>query len=264
MASVVNAPRATDGAPGVALVTGAARRIGRAIATDLGSGGWAVAVHHRSSRKDAEATAARIEAQGGRAAVLDADLADEDQAAGLVERAGAALGPVTCLVNNASVFTHDSVETATRQSWDLHLATNLRGPFVLMQHFAAALPVGQAGNIINLLDQRVWNLTAEFVSYTVAKAGLWTLTQTMALALAPRIRVNGIGPGPVLPSRDQAEAQFAAQLAATPLGAATEVEAIAAAVRFILASPTLTGQMIALDSGQHLGGRPAPAGAADG
>ncbi len=241
--------------PGVALVTGAAKRIGRAIALNLAGAGWAVAVHHRSSDRQALETAAMIEAGGGRAAVLAADLADEDQAATLIGRATQALGPVTCLINNASVFEHDSVATATRQSWDRHFAVNLRAPFVLIQSFAAALPDGTPGNVINLVDQRVWNLTSEFVSYTLTKTGLWTLTQTMAMALAPGIRVNGIGPGPTLPSEQQTAAQFAAQVASTPLQTATTVEQIAEAVWFILNSPTLTGQMIALDSGQHLGQR---------
>ena len=193
-----------------------------------------------------------IEADGGRAVTLAADLSDEGQTVNLIGCAAQALGPVTCLVNNASMFEHDSAATATRESWDRHFAVNLRAPFVLIQALAAGLPLGASGNIINLLDQRVWNLTAEFVSYALTKTGLWTLTQTMAMALAPRIRVNGIGPGPVLASRDQTPEQFAAQVAATPLEQATPVEKIAEAVSFILSSPTMTGQMIALDSGQHL------------
>ena len=240
--------------PGVALVTGAARRIGRAIALELGRTGWAVAVHHRASERDAAETATLIENQGGRATAIAADLSDEDQTTTLIGRVAQALGPVTCLVNNASVFEKDTAADATRESWDRHFATNLRAPFVLIQTFAAGLPEGVGGNVINLLDQRVWNLTPEFVSYTLTKTGLWTLTQTMAMALAPRIRVNGLGPGPTLASERQSGAQFAAQAAATPLGMPTPVEKIAEAVSFILSSPTLTGQMIALDSGQHLGG----------
>ena len=239
--------------PRAALVTGAAQRIGRAIARALVADGWAVAVHYRSSHAPAAALVAEIARTGGRAVALEADLADEGAVAALVPRAVAALGPLGCLVNNASSFENDLVQTATRASWDAHIEVNLRAPFVLMQGFAAQLPAAASGAIINLLDQRVWSLTPYFVSYTVSKAGLWALTQSMALAMAPRIRVNGIGPGPTLPSPRQSEAQFARQCASVPLRRGTSPEEVAAAVRFILAAPALTGQMIALDGGQHLG-----------
>jgi NAD(P)-dependent dehydrogenase (short-subunit alcohol dehydrogenase family) len=239
--------------PRAALVTGAAQRIGRAIALALAADGWAVAVHYRASRSPAEALVAEIVRSGGKAVAFDADLADEAAVARLVPRAVAAVGPLGCLVNNASCFENDTAATADRASWDAHLEVNLRAPFVLMQGFAAQLPATASGAIINLLDQRVWSLTPYFVSYTVSKAGLWTLTQSMALALAPRIRVNGIGPGPTLPSPRQSAAQFARQCASVPLRRGATPEEIAAAVRFILAAPSLTGQMIALDGGQHLG-----------
>jgi len=193
-----------------------------------------------------------IRAQGGSAELFATDLADEAQVTALASQVAADLGPITCLVNNASLFEHDGATTVTQQSWDRHFAINLRAPFVLIQAMAAGLPEGATGNVINLLDERVWNLTSEFVSYTLAKSGLWTLTQTMAMALAPHIRVNGIGPGPVLASKKQTPEQFAGQVASTPLKQATPVEKIAEAVTFILGSPTMTGQMIALDSGQHL------------
>jgi NAD(P)-dependent dehydrogenase (short-subunit alcohol dehydrogenase family) len=238
---------------GAALVTGAARRIGRVIARDLAAAGWPVAVHYHRSQEDADSLVAEIVAAGGRAVALAADLAREAEVEALVPRATAALGPLACLVNNASEFVLDKIDTVTRASWDAHIETNLRAPLVLSQAFARQLPAGAEGNIINLLDQRVLSLTPYFLSYTVAKAGLWTLTQTLALGLAPRIRVNGIGPGPALPSPRQTEAQFAAQCAAMPLGRGTTPEEIAAAVRFILAAPSLTGQIIALDGGQHLG-----------
>jgi NAD(P)-dependent dehydrogenase (short-subunit alcohol dehydrogenase family) len=238
---------------GAALVTGAAKRIGRVIARDLAAAGWPVTVHYHRSREDADSLVAEIVAAGGRAVALAADLAREAEVDTLVPRATAALGPLTCLVNNASEFVLDKIDTVTRASWDAHIETNLRAPLVLSQAFARQLPAGAEGNIINLLDQRVLSLTPYFLSYTVAKAGLWTLTQTLALGLAPRIRVNGIGPGPTLPSPRQTEAQFAAQCAAMPLGRGTTPEEIAAAVRFILAAPSLTGQIIALDGGQHLG-----------
>jgi len=239
--------------PRAALVTGAAHRIGRAIALGLARDGWAVAVHHHSSGPAAGALVAEIVRAGGRAVALSADLTREADTMGLVPAAAAALGPIGCLVNNASVFEPDEAMDVTRASWDRHVEANLRAPFVLMQGFARALPPDCGGAIINLLDERVWKLTPHFVSYTISKAGLWTLTQTMALALAPRIRVNGIGPGPTLPSPRQSEADFERQWRAMPLGRGTTPEEIAAAVRFILAAPSMTGQMIALDGGQHLG-----------
>ena len=178
-------------------------------------------------------------------------------------RAGEALGPLNVLVNNASVFERDEPLTATRESWDAHMAVNLRAPFVLSQAFARQLPDGARGNIVNMVDQRVWNLTPHFTSYTLTKAGLWTLTQTLALGFAPRIRVNAIGPGPVLPSPRQSQAQFDAQARSTPLERPTDPAEIAAAVTFLLEAGTVTGQMIALDGGQHLnwsppGGKAAP------
>ncbi len=242
--------------PRAALVTGAARRIGRAIALDLARAGFAVAVHYRTSRADAEALAAEILGAGGKAVVFAADLAREAESAALVPRASAALGPLGILVNNASLFERDEALTATRTSWDAHLETNLRAPFVLSQAFARQLPAGGEGLIVNIVDERVWNLTPHFTSYTLSKAGLWTLTQTLALALAPRIRVNAIGPGPVLPSPRQSEAQFARQVAAAPLGHGAGADEIAAAVRFLAAQRSITGQMIALDGGQHLNWAP--------
>jgi NAD(P)-dependent dehydrogenase (short-subunit alcohol dehydrogenase family) len=239
--------------PKAALVTGAGRRVGRALALALAEDGFAVAVHYHRSRDAAEDVVAAIRAGGGRAVALAADLGEESAVAELLPRAEAALGPIGVLVNNASLFCNDTVETATRHSWEAHLAINLRAPFVLIQDFAARLPAEAGGAVVNLLDQRVWSLTPFFVSYTLSKAGLWTLTQTLALALAPRIRVNGIGPGPTLPSPRQSREQFAHQCALMPLQRGTSPQEIAAALRFILQAPAMTGQMIALDGGQHLG-----------
>lgn len=239
--------------PTAALVTGAGRRIGRAIALDLARHGWAVAVHYNSAAAEAQAVVEEICAAGGRAVACGADLRDEAAVEALVPRAAAALGPLGLLVNNASPFEHDTALGVTRASWDLHLEVNLRAPFVLTQGFARQLPKDANGCVINMLDQRVWNLTPYFVSYTVSKSALWTLTRTLALALAPRIRVNGIGPGPTLPSARQTEAQFERQCRMMPLGRGTSPEEICDAVRFILAAPAMTGQMIALDGGQHLG-----------
>ena len=252
-------PAHPDDYPRAALVTGAGRRIGRAIALDLARAGWAVAAHYNASAQAAEEVVAEIEAGGGRAVALQAELSDETRVEALVPDATAALGPLGCLINNAASFEDDSVETADRASWDRHMEPNLRAPFVLTQAFARALPEAMGGVVINLLDQRVWNPTPFFLSYTLSKAGLWSLTRTHAMALAPRVRVNGIGPGPALPSARQTPEQFARQCAMMPLGRGTSPEEICAAVRFILAAKAMTGQMIALDGGQHLGWAQPPA-----
>jgi len=239
--------------PKAAMVTGGAKRIGSAIALMLGDAGWDVAVHFHSSRKEADEVVAELKTKGRRASALKADLMREDEVAALIGRAREAVGPLGCLVNNASLFERDEALTATRASWDRHMETGLRAPFVLMQGFARDLPADAQGAIVNILDERVWNLTPHFTSYTLAKAGLWTLTRTMALALAPRIRVNAVGPGPTLPSPRQSAEQFRRQIEAMPLGRGTSPAEIAAAVKFILSAPAMTGQMIALDGGQHLG-----------
>ncbi len=244
--------------PRVALVTGGAIRLGRAIALALADAGFAVAVHYRTSAEAAEATAQKARRFGVQAATLRADLAVEEDAATLVQRAASALGPVGVLVNNASLFKRDGWSDATRQGWDRHLEPNLRAPFVLMQAFARALPTAAEGVVINMLDARVWSPTPNFVSYTLSKAGLWTLTQTMALALAPRIRVNGIGPGPALQSTEESEAEFARLQRSVPLGHATDADEVARAALAILSLPSLTGQMLALDGGLHLQHSPAP------
>jgi len=238
--------------PRAALVTGAAKRIGRAIALDLARQHFAVAVHYGHAKAEAEAVAAEIARAGGRAVALHADLAREADVAALLPCAAEALGPLGILVNSAARFERDEALNATRQTWDLHMEANLRAPFVLTQAFARQLPPEAEGVVVNMLDQRVWRPGPHFVSYTLSKAGLWTLTRTLALALAPRIRVNAIGPGPVLPSPRQSEEQFARQWRATPLGRGSTPEEICAALRFIIAAPAMTGQMIALDGGQHL------------
>lgn len=239
--------------PGVALVTGAAKRIGAAIAIDLAHHGWDVAVHcHRSDREAVDVRRA-VEAAGRRAVVLKADLSRESEVTQLVPAAIAALGPLTLLVNNASAFEMDRIDTVTRASWDMHIEIGLRAPLVLSQDFARQLPAGRDGNIVNLLDQRIWKPTPYFLSYTVAKMGLWTLTRTLAQALAPAIRVNGIGPGPTLPSPRQTDEQFQRQCEAVPLGRGTTPGEICDALRYILSAPAMTGQMIALDGGEHLG-----------
>ena len=238
--------------PRSALVTGGARRLGRAIALALAGAGFDVAVHYATSEEEAEATVADIRALGRRAVALRAELGQEAEVAALLPAAGEALGPLGVLVNNASVFDRDEWQDATRESWDHHLEPNLRAPFVLTQAFARALPSGAEGLVLNMLDQRVWSLTPHFVSYTVSKSALWSLTRQMALALAPRIRVNAIGPGPAMPSTRQTAEQFARQCAATPLRRGTSPEEVARAALALLALPAMTGQMLALDGGQHL------------
>jgi NAD(P)-dependent dehydrogenase (short-subunit alcohol dehydrogenase family) len=244
---------ANENATKIALVTGGAKRIGKSIALRLAENGWSVAIHYRKSAAKAEAVAAEVRLRGGRAMTVAADLGNEAEVQGIIPHVTAGLGPLTLLVNNASVFEMDKADTVTRASWDKHLEANLRAPFVLSQDFARQLPEGEQGNIVNLLDQRVWKLTPYFISYTVAKMGLWTLTRTLALAYAPRIRVNGIGPGPTLPSPRQTEEQFAAQSAAMPLGHGATPQEIARGILYILSAPSMTGQMIALDGGEHLG-----------
>jgi NAD(P)-dependent dehydrogenase (short-subunit alcohol dehydrogenase family) len=238
--------------PRAALVTGGARRLGRATALALAGAGFDVAVHFATSRAEAAATVAEIVALGRRAVALPGDLAIEAEVATLLPAATAALGPVGVLVNNASVFERDEALDATRESWDRHMEPNLRAPFVLTQGFARALPETATGVVINLLDQRVWSPTPHFTSYSLSKAGLWWLTQSLALALAPRIRVNAIGPGPAMPSPRQSQAQFDRQCASVPLGHGTSAEEVGRAALAILALPAMTGQMIALDGGQHL------------
>ncbi len=253
MVLIMTSTLSIDGLPRAALVTGAAHRIGRAIAEDLAACGFAVGVHYRRSAAVAAETVAAIKAAGGKAVALKADLAREEETVALLAEATAALGPVGVLVNNASVFERDDVGTVTRASWDEHMEPNLRAPFVLTQDFARMLPPGSEGVVVNLLDQRVWNLSPFFVSYTLSKAGLWTLTQTLALALAPRIRVNAVGPGPTLPNVRQTLEDFQQQLDNVPLGRGATPAEICRAVRFILEARSMTGQMIALDGGQHLG-----------
>ncbi len=241
-----------DSLPRAALVTGAGKRIGRAIALALADAGFSVAVHASTSMADAEQTATDIRARGVAAVVLRAELGNEAEVSRLVPDAQAALGPLGVLVNNASTFERDEWHDATRESWDRHIEPNLRAPFVLIQAFARALPDEAQGVVINMLDERVWSLTGHFMSYTLSKAGLWALTQTMALALAPRIRVNGIGPGPAVPCPRQTAVQFARQAASVPLGHGTSPEEVARAALTLLALPSMTGQMLALDGGQHM------------
>ncbi len=245
-----------------ALVTGAGARLGQAMALYLGQRGYDIAVHYAGSRQGAEETVTQLQAMGRQATALQADLLDEDATQALVGRAVDALGgPLTCLINNASIFEHDTVQNATRESWDKHLESNLRAPFVLTQHFAAQAPdpfddeMGEPtaqALVINMLDQRIHKLTPEFMSYTIAKMGLWAMTRTTAQALAPRVRVNGIGPGPTLQGHRQSKEHFDRQRAATVLRRGANPSDITAALGYFLDAPAVTGQMLAVDGGQHL------------
>jgi NAD(P)-dependent dehydrogenase (short-subunit alcohol dehydrogenase family) len=238
------------------LVTGAARRLGRAIALDLAAAGWNVAVHYNGSAAEAEATAAEARQigmeSGVKAATLQADLSREDQTSQLIARAAAAIGPLTALINSASLFENDDWQSATRQSWDAHMETNLRAPMKLSQDFARQLPNNEPGNIINVVDQRVLKPTPQFISYSLSKAGLFWLTTTMAQALGPAIRVNAVGPGPTLRNARQSESDFARQREATILGRGADPSDVCAAIRYLLDAPAVTGQMLAVDGGQHL------------
>ncbi len=244
------------------LVTGAGLRLGRAMALYMARRGYDVAVHYAASSLAAEATANEIRALGRRAVTLSADLLHEAQTTDLLPTAAEALGgPITCLINNASIFEYDTITSATRDSWDRHMESNLRAPFVLTQAMAAqgleptrddaGEPVA-SGLIVNMIDQRVRKLTPEFMTYTIAKMGLWAMTRTTAQALAPAIRVNAIGPGPTLQGHRQSAAHFAAQRANTISGRGANAADITAALGYFLDAPAVTGQLLCVDGGQHL------------
>ncbi len=237
---------------GAVLITGAAKRIGGQLAIDLAADGYDIALHFHHSRTEAQALAKEIQALGRKVALLQGDLADADIGERLVGEAKAQLKSLSVLINNASIFEEDEVGEVSTASWGRHMDINLRAPVMLAQAFAKALSKKAQGNIINIVDQRVWKLNPRFFSYTLSKSGLWTATRTLAQALAPRIRVNAIGPGPALPSARMSKADFARQESLTLLKRGTTPSEISAAAKFILSQPALTGQMIALDGGQHL------------
>ena len=246
-----------------ALVTGAGARLGRAMALYLGDRGYDVAVHYNSSSDGADEVVSELKAKGRQAVALQADLLDEAATHDLLPRAAGALGgPITCLVNNASIFEYDNISTATEESWHRHIGSNLRAPFILTQAMAAQglAPETDAqdepvavGLIINMLDQRVRKLTPEFMTYTIGKMGLWALTQTSSQALAPAIRVNAIGPGPTLKGAKQTDEHFARQRSKVILERGANPRDITAALGYFLDAPSVTGQLICTDGGQHLG-----------
>ncbi|PTE07356.1 SDR family oxidoreductase [Mesorhizobium helmanticense] len=239
-------------AAGTALVTGGGKRIGKAIVEDLAANGFAVAIHCNRSRAEAEALAEKIKGQNGRAAVVAADLTDMAAVGDLIGRAEAALGPVTLLVNNASLFVNDTVQDFDWLAWDRHFAIHVKAPALLAQAFARALPQGQEGLIVNMIDQRVWRPTPRYFSYALSKSALWTQTQMLAQALGPRIRVNAIGPGPTLKNMRQEDHDFDKQVDGLILKRGPELPEFGATIRYLWAARSVTGQMIALDGGQHL------------
>ena len=245
-----------------ALVTGAGGRLGQAMAIALAKQGLDVAVHFASSKEGADETVKEIEGLGRKAVALQADLLNESETSELLPKAAEALqAPIDVLVNNASIFEYDTVETGTRDSWDRHVESNLRAPFVLTQALAAQVrpavldergePLA-VGLVINMIDQRVRKLTPEFASYTIAKMGLWALTRTSAQALAGRVRVNAIGPGPTIQGHRQSAEHFSRQRAATVTGRGSNPEDIVGALNFLLSAPAVTGQLLCVDGGQHL------------
>ena len=246
-----------------ALVTGGAKRLGKEMALFLAERGFEVAIHYHSSKKSADELVEYIKTNFGKNSVaLGADLTKEAEVQGLVGRANEKLGgPISCLINNASIFEYDNIWTANRDSWDRHIESNLRSPLVLTQSFAKQVPPAKndenseplaQGLIINLIDQRVKKLTPEFTSYTIAKMGLWALTQTSAQALAPNVRVNAIGPGPTLKGARQSEKHFESQRKNTVLGRGSDPSEIVSAVGYLLDAKSVTGQLICVDGGQHL------------
>lgn len=236
----------------VALVTGGAKRIGKAIVEQLAAAGWSVCIHCNRSREDADALAETLIRQGGRAAVVQADLSDMKAVRSILPATVELLGAPALLVNNASLFEEDTIDTLTEASWAKHMTANLQAPIALAQDMAAALPAERDGLIVNLIDQRVWKLTPQFFSYTLSKSALLTATKTMAQGLAPRIRVNGIGPGPTIMNARQADSDFRQQVEATILGRGADLAEFGATIRYLWENRSITGQMIALDGGQHL------------
>ena len=243
---------AQDEDPGTVLVTGAGRRLGRSIALDFATRRWRVGIHYRDSAEEALALVAEIVRNGGIAAAFGADLARLETITPLIEACAEALGTPTCLINNAARFDWDGLSTLDAKTWQANLDVNLRAPVFLTQAFAKALPAPATGTVINLIDQKVLRLDPEHFSYTIAKSALWIATQTMAQALAPRIRVNAIAPGPVLKSQGQSQAEFEREARATLLQNPVDAADVTAAIQFLLKTPSITGQMIALDGGQHL------------
>ncbi len=234
------------------LITGAARRIGRALAEDLAANGFGIIVHCNTARNEADGLVAAIRDRGGRAAVVQADLTDPGARAELMARSIDAIGPISILVNNASVFESDSPRDLSLETWDRHFDLHLKAPVLLARDLEAALPEGAEGLVVNIIDQRVWRLNPQFFSYTLSKSALWTATQTLAQALAPKVRVNAIGPGPTFANQRQRPEDFQAQVDGLILHRTPAPGEFGGTVRYLWQARSVTGQMIALDGGQHL------------
>lgn len=252
MFTVLNDQEVSQLAKCPVLVTGGARRIGKAIVEDLAAHGFPVAIHCNRSVDEGQALADAILARGGTACVVQADLASEQDVRGLIAKAERQLGPIRLLVNNASLFEDDRVGDLDMALWDRHFAIHLKAPVILSEAMARALPEGTDGLIVNVIDQRVWKLNPNFFSYTLSKTALWNATRTLAQALAPRIRVNAIAPGPTLPSERQRPGDFERQVSKVALQRAPELPEFGRTVRYFWENRSITGQMIALDGGQHL------------
>ena len=236
-----------------ALITGAGKRIGKAIATDLSEHGFSVVIHAHGSMNDADQLAAELNRKGGNAVAIQADLTDFADTSSLVCKAYQHVGPIGLLVNNASIFKNDSIEHFEEDVWDQHFSMHVRAPSILTKDFAKQLPGQNSGLVVNVIDQRVWAPNPRFYSYTLSKAALWMATQTQAQALAPAIRVNALGPGPTLPNERQDPRDFQAQIDGLILRQGPKLEEFGRTIRFLFDTPSITGQMIALDGGQHLG-----------
>ncbi len=236
------------------LITGAAKRIGASIAKSFALKNWNLALHYNKSKKETEILSEELRKKYKiKVICIKSDLNNLKNVQNIIPKAKKSIGPITCLINNAASFEYDSIESLSPESWNMHINTNIRAPLFLCQSFVKNLKNTHKGNIINIIDQRVWNLTPHFTSYTISKSALWTLTQTLALSLSPDIRVNAIGPGPTLKSKIQSDKQFKEQYKRMPLQVPTSLEEISSFIDLIIKSPSMTGQMIALDGGQHLG-----------
>ena len=242
----------TDISYKTALVTGGAKRIGRVMCKYLVEEGWSICIHYLNSKKEADETLETINKLGGKAFKLKANLNNENETRELFNLAEKTIGPIGLLINNASIFYPEDWHEVTDLSWNNNFNINLKAPFILSQEFAKSLPKNSNGLILNLIDQRVLKLKSDFFSYTISKAALYTMTKTLALALAPRIRVNGIGPGPTLPNSQQTDQIFNLEAQSTLLRKKVNPEEIAETMMYLINSESVTGQMIAVDSGQHL------------
>ena len=238
--------------PKTALITGGAKRIGLAISENLSANGWAIAIHCNASAAAGNELAERIRDKGGKAHVIVADLGDHQAVQEIMPEAVKALGPIDLLVNNASIFEADEIASTSEAVWDMHMAVNLKAPSFLTQTFVNQLPDGVAGNVVNIIDQRVLKITPEFYSYQLTKSALWVATRTLAQALAPKIRVNAISPGPTIQNARQSPEDFQAQLDGILLKKGAELEEFGNTIRYLVETPSITGQMICLDGGQHL------------